>query len=50
LQAVYDMVHQFTSSGAKGLFGPPVPIPCDALLLDRILGLTGRDPRWEPPR
>jgi uncharacterized protein (TIGR03086 family) len=50
LQAVYDMVHQFRSSGAEGLYGPPVPIPCDALLLDRILGLTGRDPGWEPPR
>ena len=29
-----------------GLFGPPVPVPDDAPELDRILGLTGRDPAW----
>ncbi|GAA3447461.1 TIGR03086 family metal-binding protein [Planomonospora venezuelensis] len=34
--------------GSPGLFGPPVPVPGDAPLLDRLLGLTGRDPRWRP--
>ena len=29
-----------------GLFGPPVPVPDDAPELDRVVGLTGRDPRW----
>ncbi len=33
-----------------GLFGPPVPVPDDAPPLDRLLGQTGRDPRWQPPR
>lgn len=28
-----------------GVFGPAVPVPDDAPLLDRLLGITGRDPR-----
>jgi uncharacterized protein (TIGR03086 family) len=50
LDAVYGMVQQFASSGIEGLFGPPIPVSEEAVLLDRIVGLAGREPRWEPPR
>ena len=31
-----------------GLFGPPVAVPDDADPVDRLVGLTGRDPGWRP--
>ncbi|MFB8216486.1 TIGR03086 family metal-binding protein [Streptomyces anulatus] len=31
-----------------GLFGPPVPVPGDAPLLDRVIALSGRRPDWQP--
>jgi uncharacterized protein (TIGR03086 family) len=32
----------------SSMFGPVVPIDDDAPVLDRLLGLTGRDPGWAP--
>ncbi|OIJ86618.1 TIGR03086 family metal-binding protein [Streptomyces colonosanans] len=36
------------SNRADGPFGPVVPVPADAPLLDRVIGLSGRDPGWKP--
>jgi uncharacterized protein (TIGR03086 family) len=52
LEAVHGFVAQFSGPGQEasraGLFGPVVEVPEDAPLLDRVIGLTGRDPAWSP--
>lgn len=51
--AVLDAAFAFVQSsvaenpnGTPGLFGPPVAVPDDAPRVDRLVGLTGRDPAW----
>ncbi len=49
LEAAYGFVQPTAAQhpqGTPGLFGPPVRVAEDAPLLDRLLGLTGRDPAW----
>jgi uncharacterized protein (TIGR03086 family) len=52
LEAVHAFVSQFSEPGQEearaGLFGPVVDVPDDAPLVDRVIGLTGRDPAWSP--
>jgi uncharacterized protein (TIGR03086 family) len=51
LQTAYAWVRSVVEQsphGSPGLFGPPVPVPDDAPLLDQLLGLTGRHPSWRP--
>ncbi|WP_328417984.1 MULTISPECIES: TIGR03086 family metal-binding protein [unclassified Micromonospora] len=44
---VHGLVSQQGSSeGTPGLFGPSITLPAEAALLDRVIGLTGRDPAW----
>ncbi|MBA0126005.1 TIGR03086 family protein [Haloechinothrix sp. YIM 98757] len=37
-------------NGSESPFGPPVAVADDAPLLDRLIGLSGRDPHWSAPR
>ncbi len=52
LEALRPLVLQFAApdqqAARDGLFGPVIEVPDDAPLLDRVLGLTGRDPAWSP--
>jgi uncharacterized protein (TIGR03086 family) len=53
LDATWSFVSQFSGPGhedaRRGLFGPEVEVAADAPRLDRLLGMTGRDPGWSPP-
>jgi uncharacterized protein (TIGR03086 family) len=49
LAAVLDEVAKTAAQGREmGVYGPEVKVPDDAPVLDRILGLTGRDPNLRP--
>jgi uncharacterized protein (TIGR03086 family) len=52
LEAVHEFVAPLAEPDSpiprEGMFGPPVPVDADAPLLDRVVGLTGRDPAWQP--
>lgn len=52
--AALDAAHGLLLAAAEdperggGLFGPAVPVPAGSPLLDRTVGLSGRDPGWRP--
>ena len=51
VQAAYEFAQSAVAQnpdGSEGLFGAPVAVPESAPLLDRLIGLTGRDPAWKP--
>jgi uncharacterized protein (TIGR03086 family) len=49
LDAAMGFVTSFDAPRDGRLFGPIVPVADHATRLDRLLGLTGRDPSWRPP-
>lgn len=49
LDAAMSFVGSFEAPRDGSLFGPIVPVADTAPPLDRLIGLTGRDPGWQPP-
>ncbi|MBA2812157.1 TIGR03086 family protein [Streptomyces sp. KM273126] len=50
LEAAYGFLLAAADDPSRGggIFGPVVPVPDDAPLLDRVIGLSGRAPDWRP--
>ncbi|MET9902553.1 TIGR03086 family metal-binding protein [Streptomyces sp. NPDC006446] len=50
LQASYEFLSAAAEDPTRGggIFGPLVPVPDEAPLLNRVVGLSGRDPGWKP--
>jgi uncharacterized protein (TIGR03086 family) len=46
LAAMAGMYPPDALDARKGIFEPPVPVPADAPLVDRVVAYSGRDPGW----
>jgi uncharacterized protein (TIGR03086 family) len=51
LACAYEAAAATAEQGrAMGLFAAPVGVPAEASIMDRLLGLSGRNPQWTPSR
>ena len=50
LESLIELLAQGPAEGTPGMFGPAVVIADESALLDRVVSLAGRDPRWRPGR
>ena len=48
VEHVHEQAKSFGDLSGSGYFDKPVDVPDDAPKLDRLVGLTGRDPGWKP--
>jgi len=48
IEATVRQLRGDNDGAIPGLFGPAVTVADDAPALNRVLGLTGRDPSWSP--
>lgn len=46
--AAYKTAQAFGDLSGSGMFAPPIEVPEEAPVQDRLLGLMGRDPSWQP--
>ncbi|HEX8628895.1 MAG TPA: TIGR03086 family metal-binding protein [Catenuloplanes sp.] len=46
LESVSGMYPADQPDRRRGVFGPAVDVPADAAPIDRVVGLSGRDPAW----
>ncbi|MGW4767840.1 TIGR03086 family metal-binding protein [Nocardia sp. NPDC004278] len=46
LAVLLEFLSDTPAEGTPGMFDPVVPVPVTAPELDRVVGLTGRDPAW----
>jgi uncharacterized protein (TIGR03086 family) len=50
LEVLVEFLSQGPAEGTPGTFGPQVPTDSETGLLEQAIALSGRDPKWRPPR
>jgi len=48
VEFAYEQVKSWGDVSGSEYFGDPVDVPSEAATIDKLAGLTGRDPNWSP--